>query len=163
MGSAPPRVSVDVVNASKRLLCARGGRCFVCFLELALHGRKTPVPPPPCRNRCVVKVMLGCGDNMTIGAGRTPHLGIGLSIVAKQLFPPFDILYRLVGVPDCHIVILVSECGAVVEVLCVSDLTRTNVMTARFVGDGHIACAAVSALFPRMTRRDLQRCDHLTL
>lgn len=88
-------------NAKSRPLWARGGRCFVGFLEGTFQGKNTPVPSRGSfRGFKTIGVI---GANITIGARRIPHLGI-ISIASCPLRAPFDKAYE-VETPGCQRVI----------------------------------------------------------
>lgn len=140
-------------KARSRPLWARGGRCFAGFLDPTVQGKKTPVPP---RGILFGLNTIGrTGASITTGVRSTPHL-VMVSIVSYPPRAPFGIAYGL-GMFGCHRVMapateLVGEDWPGLA----SGRTLKNVMLTLLLGDGHMTCLATSALFPLITKRDLQ-------
>ncbi|CAJ2633202.1 unnamed protein product [Trifolium pratense] len=111
--------------------------------DLTGEGKKTPVPP---QGSLLGFIVIGCiGVSMTIGAPRIPHGGI-ISIASLPLSAPFGKANGLA----------VSGCQRVIADFVESSLPLKKVMLTLLLGDGHITCFAMSALFPLITKRDLQ-------
>ncbi|KAF1860653.1 hypothetical protein Lal_00000066 [Lupinus albus] len=105
-------------------------------------GKKTPVPPPSTLR--VFKAVGRIGVSITIGARNIPHLGI-ISIPSYPLAAPFGKAYGLA----------MAGCQTAIALVMESGLTLKKVMLTLVLGDGHITCLAMSALFPLITTRDL--------
>ncbi|KAF7804784.1 BSD-like protein [Senna tora] len=142
-------------NARRRPFWARGGRCFAGFLDWTFQGKNTPVPP---RGSLRGFNTIGrTGVNITIGARIIPHLGI-ISMPSLPLKVPFGKAYGL-AIPGCQRLIAVAM-GEVGDWHWLeSGLTLKKLMLTLLLGDGHITCLAMSALFPLITIIDLRSMD----